>query len=116
MKILRKAVMSLAIVAAVPIGAAPAEARDHYRYYSRHHDDDAALAVSAGLVGLAIGAAIASDRSRYYYDDGDYYYRDRYYRPRYRSYYYSYDSYPRYDGRWYRHHERRWHHDDDDDD
>lgn len=116
MKMLRNAALGLALAASIPIGATPAEARNHYRHYSRYHDNDAAVAVSAGLVGLAIGAAIASDRSQYYYDD-DYHYRERYYRPHYRSYYYYYDEYPRYyDGRWYRHHERRWQHDDDDDD
>lgn len=108
MKLLRNAVLGLAMAASIPISATPAQARDHYRYYSRYHDDDAALALSAGIIGLAIGAAIASDRPRYYYDD-DYYYRERYYRPHYRSYYYSYDRYPRYDDRrWYRH-DRGWH-------
>ena len=122
MKMLRKAALGLALAASMPISATPADARDHHRYYSRHYDDDAALAVSAGIIGLAIGAAIASDRPRYY-DDDDYYYRERYYRPHYRSYnYYYYDSYPRYyDRRWYRYNDRHWrhhrrHHDHDDDD
>ena len=122
MKILRKAALGLALAASVPISATPAQARDHHRYYSRHYDDDTAVALSAGIVGLAIGAAIASDRPRYYYDD-DYYYRERYYRPHYRSYYYYYDGYPRYYDRRgyrrYRDYDRHWrhrhHHDDDDD-
>jgi len=39
-----------------------------YGYY----DNGAGLALGAGIVGLALGAAIASDRDRdnYYYDDG----------------------------------------------
>ncbi|WP_176590292.1 hypothetical protein [Sphingobium sp. EM0848] len=118
MKILRNTALGLALAASMPIGAAPAEARDHYRYYSRHYDNDAAVAVSAGIIGLAIGAAIASDRPRYYYGD-DYYYRERYYRPHYRSYNYYYDEYPRYyDRRVYRDYDRHWrhHHDRDDDD
>ncbi len=118
MKMLRNAAFGLMLAASMPISVTPAEARDHHRYYSRHYDNDTALALSAGIVGLAIGAAIASDRPRYYYDDDDYY-RERYYRPHYRSYnYYYYDSYPRYyDRRWYRHNDRHWrhHHDDDDD-
>lgn len=119
MKMLRNAAFGLMLAASMPISVTPAEARDHHRYYSRHYDNDTALALSAGIVGVAIGAAIASDRPRYYYDDDDYYYRERYYRPHYRSYnYYYYDSYPRYyDRRWYRHNDRHWrhHHDDDDD-
>jgi hypothetical protein len=72
-------------LAALSFAAAPAQARDYYR-----HDrggDDAAIAIGAGVVGLALGAAIASssrDRDYYYYDDG-YYYPRGYYRdyPRY---------------------------------
>lgn len=102
----RKAALGLALTASVAVTAAPAEARD--RYY-RHHrgDNDAALAIGAGIVGLAIGAAIASDRRDRYYDDRYYdgpYYRDGYYRDRGyhygpRGYYrrgYAYPAYPRY--------------------
>jgi len=39
--------------------ATGAMARD-YRYYHRHHGDDGA-AVAAGIAGLAIGAALASN-------------------------------------------------------
>lgn len=66
--------------------AVPAQARD--RYYDRHGNDDAAIAIGAGVVGLALGAALASgsrDRDFYYYDDG-------YYQPQ--TYYYR--TYPRY--------------------
>lgn len=76
--------------------ATTADARDGHRYRG---DDDAALAIGAGLVGLAIGVAIASD------DDDRYYYRDRRY----------YRGYPRYhyDRRYYRDYRRdRWYDDD----
>jgi hypothetical protein len=96
--------------------ATPAAARD--RYYRGHRGgDDAAIAIGAGLVGLAIGAAIASDnrRDRYYggYYDRGYYPRSYY--PRYRTYYQSYPVYRRYDryDRYDRHDryrdDRRWH-------
>jgi len=63
--------------------ATPAAARD--RYYHRHGSDDAAIAIGAGLIGLAIGAAIASDHDDRYYGDR-YYYDNGYYYPRYRGY------------------------------
>ena len=94
--------------------ATTAEARGY-----RDRDDDAAIAIGAGIVGLAIGAAIASDNDdRYYYRDrrhyryypDSYYYRDRRY---YRAYpeRYRYDRYPRHNYREYREyrHDRRYH-------
>lgn len=83
-------------------GAAEARDRNH------HRDDDAAIAIGAGLIGLAIGAAIASD------DDRDYYRYERNYR-NYPGDYYYYRSRPYY--REYRgddHDRRRYkrHHDD----
>jgi len=39
-----------------------------YRYYDR--DDDAALAIGAGLLGVVVGTAIANDRRDDYYYDG----------------------------------------------
>lgn len=86
--------------------ATVAEARGY-----RDRDDDAAIAIGAGIVGLAIGAAIASDHDdRYYYRDRSYYryYPDSYYyrdRPYYRAYpdrYRYYNRYPRHDYREYR--------------
>lgn len=76
---------------AVVAAAVPAQARD--RYHDRG-GDDAAIAIGAGVVGLALGAAIASsDRDRdYYYDDG---YYDRGHYPR--GGYYT-RAYPRYYG------------------
>jgi hypothetical protein len=92
-----------AAVAAIPalaLMAAPAQARDG-NYRGNRGGDDAAIAIGAGVVGLALGAAIASgNRDRdYYYDDGYSYPRGSYY-PAYPRYYsYRYD-YPRYDRRW----------------
>lgn len=70
--------------------AAPAAAHD------RRGGNDAAIAVGAGLVGLAVGAAIASDRDdRGYYDAG---YYNRGYYPAYPAYraYPAYPAYPAY--------------------
>ena len=77
---------ALALTAAVP-----AEARG----WHRGGGDDAAVAVGAGILGLAVGAAIASDRPRYYYDD-EYYAGPAYY-PAYPAYGY-YNNYPVYHG------------------
>ena len=82
--------------------AVPAQARD--RYYDRGGGDDAAIAIGAGVVGLALGAALASNNR-----DRDYYYEDDYYQPReiyyqsYPRYYqnYEYRSYPRHYRRGY---------------
>jgi hypothetical protein len=38
-----------------------------YRGYRRYDHDDAGLAIGAGILGLAIGAAVASDHDRGYY-------------------------------------------------
>ena len=77
--------------------AAPAEARG----WHRGGGNDAAIAVGAGILGLAVGAAIASDRPYY----NDYYAAPAYY-PSYPvyGYYNSYPAYraPRYDYREYR--------------
>lgn len=81
------------------MSSASAEARDRYR---NRGGDDAAIAIGAGVLGLAVGAAIASDRD------------DRYYDRRYRSYprgYYYYDSYPRHYYRDYPRYRKHWRHD-----
>ena len=90
--------------------AAPAEARGRH-----HYGDDAAIAIGAGLIGLAVGAALADDGDRYYYDR-DYYPSRRYVTVRgHPGYYYYYEGrpnryyrdryYDRYYGRYYR---ERW--------
>ena len=62
----KKAVLGTALAATVAAGllagAAPAEARP---WGYDHHGDGAGIAVAAGLIGLAAGAAIASDRGPY---------------------------------------------------
>lgn len=90
-----KSVATGALSVAALAMAVPAQARDGY-YDRRGDGDDAALAIGAGVIGLALGAAIASsgrDRDRYYHDDGYYYPRGNYY-----------NSYPRY----YRNHDYRY--------
>jgi hypothetical protein len=99
---------------AIAATAVPAEARDRgggYRYSGyggyggyggrHHHGNGAGTAVAAGVVGLALGAALASSNNRGYYGGGyaynDRYYGDRYYGDRYyrggyyapRAYYYD---------------------------
>ena len=98
-KILAASVAALTFAGAVA-ATAPAEARPygHYRYYHRHHDNDAGVAIAAGVVGLALGAALASDSGRSGYYNRGYYsrpYYDGYYG---RPYYGGYGGYGAYDG------------------
>jgi len=102
--LLKKAGIGIALGATVLTAAAPAEAQYRGRYYGRHYRGDAGPAIIAGVAGLAIGAAIASNNNRYY-RDGYYdrrFYRDRYYdRGFYDRGYYDRGYYPRrgfYDG------------------
>ncbi len=89
-KFLTAAVAALSFAGAIAATSAPAEARDHRRgsygggYYGggryyRHHDNTG-TALAAGVVGLALGAALASSNSnsRSYYDDRSYYGRGYY--------------------------------------
>jgi hypothetical protein len=85
-----KATIGLAAIGTTLAFAAPAEAQ-RYRHRDRH--DDAGAAVVAGIAGIAIGAALSSDR-RYDYDRR--YYRERGYYPR-NGYWYR-DNYRRYRG------------------
>lgn len=92
--IVKKLGLGAALAATTLAVAAPAEAR---RYYRDRGDDAAAAAALAGIAGLAIGAAIASDRRDRYYDD---YYYDygpprRFYGPRYRDPYRGFYGPPR---------------------
>lgn len=93
-KVLTTALAALTFGGAVVATAAPAQAQRydrHYggRYYDHHrHRDRGGDALAAGVVGLALGAAIASssNNNRSYYSNGYYgsgygYYDDG---PRYR--------------------------------
>ncbi len=91
MNMLKKAGLGLALGATALAASAPADAQRYYR--GRHHGDATASALLGGIIGLGVGAAIASNnRDRYYdrgyYDRGYYYsppprviYRERYYAP-----------------------------------
>lgn len=73
---LKKAAVGAGLgAAAIAMTAAPAQAQRwrHYHYHHYHHGDAAGAAILGGIVGLGVGAAIASDHGRrYYYDDGYY--------------------------------------------
>ncbi len=100
-KVLTAALAAITLGGAVCATAAPAEARDHDgyyggRYYGGHHHNDAGVAVAAGVVGLALGAALASDHDRGYYNRGYYgggYYDGGYYDRGYYPGYYGYGGY-----------------------
>jgi len=82
-KFLTAATAALALGGVTLGAAAPAEARYHggwhggYHGHYRHGGSSAALA--AGIIGLGVGAAIASDRG--YYGRGYYDYAPAYYAP-----------------------------------
>jgi len=91
-KALTAAMAAITLGGAVVATAAPAEARPHGYYggyYGGHYrHDNTGAAVAAGVVGLALGAALASN-SHSYYDRGYYdrgYYAPGYYAP---GYYYG---------------------------
>lgn len=81
--ILTKAGLSVALAATALTVAAPADAQ-RYRRYDRGGGDVATGAIIGGIVGLGLGAAIASSnrRDRGYYNDGYYYDRRAYRRDR----------------------------------
>ncbi|CAN5487747.1 hypothetical protein BH09PSE4_BH09PSE4_12050 [soil metagenome] len=89
----KKAGLAIALGATAVTMAAPAEAQ---RYRGGYHGgyrghDNGGTAIVAGIAGLAIGAAIASNSDPY----RDRYYRDHGYRPDYDNYYYrSHGYYP----------------------
>ena len=74
MKTLKKIVLGSALTASSLAIAAPASAQDYYRYH-RHGGDDATAAIVGGVIGLALGAAIASSSNRGYdnYRNGTWY-------------------------------------------
>lgn len=99
---MKKAGLGVALAVTALATAAPAEAQ---RYYGRNRGNNGGAAVVAGIAGLAIGAAIASNnnnrfRDRYYYDRGfprgydDIYFRDHGFYPN--DGYYAYNYRPRF--------------------
>lgn len=96
MNMLKKAGLGLVMGATMLTAAAPADAQryrgDHYRGDHYRGRDNTGAAVVAGIAGLAIGAAIASNDRRYDYDRR--YYRERGYYPT--------------DGYYYRDYQRRY--------
>ena len=81
MSILKKSAIAATLAATALATTTPAMARD----YHRDNNNTAAVAIGAGIIGLAVGAIVASsndhnDRyeSRYQVRDG-WYYRDGYY-------------------------------------
>jgi hypothetical protein len=85
MNMFKKATLATALAASALVSTTPAMARDNYR----RHDggDEVAAAVVGGVIGIALGAIIASgnDRNdrydnRRYQRSGDYYRNDRVYR------------------------------------
>lgn len=101
MKLLNKVLLAGALGATALAAAAPAEAHGWYR---GGRGNGAAVAVGAGILGLAVGAAIASDRPRGYVVERDYvapppppptyYYETPGYYPSYDGYY-AQPVYPR---------------------
>ena len=89
--LIKKAGLGIALAATALTAAAPADAQRWGRggYGYRHHrgGNVAGAAVLGGILGLGVGAAIASNNNRgRYYDRG--YYNDGYYRgPPVRTYY-----------------------------
>jgi hypothetical protein len=90
--VFKKTALGLAAVSTLAMAASPADAQ--YRRY-RHHGDDAGIAIGAGIIGLGIGAAIASSNRGYGYGYGSSYYDPYYggYGNGYSSYGNGYDPY-----------------------
>ena len=79
MNMIKKTALASALAVTTVAAASPAMARDH-----RRGDDTAAIAIGAGIIGLAIVASIDDDdrHDRYYdhrYRQNGWHYRDGYY-------------------------------------
>ncbi|MFD1612809.1 hypothetical protein ACFSCW_13465 [Sphingomonas tabacisoli] len=104
MKISTKITAGLLAGATLVAAASPAEAQYRYNRYYGHRGDRTGLALGAGALGLALGAAVASsNRGGYYgnrgyygngYYGGSYAYNDGYYGRPY-GYGYGYGYAPR---------------------
>lgn len=107
-KLLTSALAAVTAAAAVAAVATPAQA-ERYRHRNRDNNDAAAAAVVGGIVGLALGAAIAGSNKDRRYDDGYYrqgyndngYYRGGGYGYRDDGYYRGYSGYSGYSGSGY---------------
>jgi hypothetical protein len=73
MNIIKKATLAAAVAASALVSITPAMAHP----YDHHNGDAAALAIGAGILGLAVGAAVASSNHHHDYDHG--YYDSGYY-------------------------------------
>jgi hypothetical protein len=71
---IKKIILGTALAATSLAVAAPASAQDYARYH-RHSGDTATAAIVTGVIGLAVGAAIASSSNRGY-DNYNYAYRN----------------------------------------
>ncbi|HEY1146835.1 MAG TPA: hypothetical protein VGE84_10895 [Allosphingosinicella sp.] len=93
---IKKGIGALMLAATVGAAVTPADAQQfrHFRHH-RHHGSDAGLAIGLGIIGLGIGAAIASSGRRYDRYYGDPYYGDGYYRGDYGRGYYDRGYYDR---------------------
>jgi hypothetical protein len=69
MTFFRNATIATALAATALASATPAMARDHYR----NNDNTAAVAIGAGVIGVALGAILASNNNRDRYRDDRYY-------------------------------------------
>ena len=87
--IMKKAVLGATLAVTALTAAAPADAQRWRRYDRNRGGDVAAGAILGGIVGLGVGAAIASSNRRDRYYDRRYY--DRGYYPQYNYY----NGYPR---------------------
>jgi hypothetical protein len=106
MNVMKKATLAAALAASALVSTTPAMA--HPYGYDHHGGDAAALAIGAGILGLAVGAAVASGSHHHDYDQP--YYNSGYYDNgwQYRAgYYYAPDG-QRYDrdgyNQWQRNH------------
>lgn len=100
--IIKKAALASALAATTLASASPAMARDSY--YHRDNGNTAGAAIAGGIIGLALGAIIASSDN-----DRDHDRRYRNYDRRYNNngYYYGRDGY-RYDRDGYRYNRDGW--------
>ncbi|OQW40826.1 MAG: hypothetical protein A4S12_09620 [Proteobacteria bacterium SG_bin5] len=86
--LLKKGLVALTLGATLATAATPAEAQRWYggrgrTVIVRDRGIGAGGALAAGIAGLAVGAAIAGNRDRYYYGPPRGFYGPRFYGPRY---------------------------------